>query len=233
MSRIQRAVIALCATFKALCADKRFLTLTEGNKKLIPSESVKYLIFNLPAKVTCPFSTALCRIYCYAKSAERYDGPRLMRQRNYKRSMQDSFVADMIFTISAHLTRPKYSNSNVKQIVIRIHESGDFYSREYVKKWLQIARAFKHDNRIVFMCYTKSVRYFVGLNIPDNMKVRFSVWSDTQPEEIAIAEKMGLPIYTAVEKFTNEKAINRCLCNDCSHCCKCWHDIDKLLCEIH
>ena len=233
MSKIQSMVIALCATFKALAADVRFLTLTEGNKKLVPTESVKYLIWNLPAKVTCPFSTFLCRKYCYAKSAERYDGPRLMRKRNYKRSLSDSFVQDMIYTISVHLTRPKYANDNVKQIVIRIHESGDFYSREYAKKWLKIARAFSCDNRIVFMAYTKSVRYFDGLKIPENMTIRYSVWEDTAPEEIEIAKKLNLPIYTAVDKFTTEKAVNRCLCENCSTCQKCWHDIDKLLCEIH
>lgn len=46
-------------------------------------------------------------------------------------------------------------------------------------------------------------------------------------------KKMGLPIYTAVESFTNEPKKERCECVDCGHCRKCWSAIEMLKCEIH
>lgn len=210
-----------------------YLRCSDGNKKLQPDNRIKYIIWNLPAVITCPFSTALCRKYCYAKKAETGARPSVKpaRMRNYKQSKKDCFPYYMIFTILCNLNRKSYINAET--VVIRIHESGDFYNRDYVKKWLRVARFFSYDNRVVFMAYTKSIEYFNGLKVPDNMIIRFSLWDDTASEQKALAEKMRLPIYTAVERFTDEKPVNRCLCKNCSTCQKCWSNIDKLICEIH
>ena len=227
----QKAAAKLAATFKANKESAEYMSVSEGNEKLQPTEKVKFLIWNLPAKTTCPYATAHCKKYCYAKAAERYDGPREMRKRNLAASKKADFVEKMIFTIMANLDRPSYKAA--EEIVVRIHESGDFYNKAYAEKWLEIARAFAGDKRVKFMAYTKSVRYFVGADIPENMTVRYSLWDDTKPEELAIAESMGLPIYTAVEKFTNEPKKERCGCEDCANCKKCWSALQMSKCEIH
>ena len=233
MARKKAIALILAMTWAAIQAESWYITLSEGNYKLRPTKDVKYLIFNLPSIITCPFSTAMCRKKCYAKKSENGSRPSVLpsRKKNLRISKQKDFVNRMIYTIIGHCNRPSYQAA--KTIIIRIHESGDFYSREYAKKWLQIARYFEGNDKIVFMCYTKSVEYFEGLQIPQNMVLRFSLWADTDPAQYEKAVKMGLPVYTAVDKFTTEKAVNRCLCNDCSHCQKCWHDIDMLICEIH
>ena len=48
------------------------LTLSEGNLKLKPAPGKhNFLIFNLPAVITCPCATESCIECCYAKKAER------------------------------------------------------------------------------------------------------------------------------------------------------------------
>ena len=98
----------------------------------------------------------------------------------------------------------------------------------------EIADFFSFDKRLVFVAYTKSVRFLIGKKWGDNFVFRFSIWDYTEPEEIAIAEALGLPIYTAVECFTNESKREKCLCADCSTCFKCFNNkFNRLVCEIH
>lgn len=218
--------------WKSLQEDGLFVRLSEGNKKLIPTEKVRFLIWNLPAIKTCPYRTAQCEHYCYAIKPERHrPNVRESRQRNLRLAETAGFVLRMIFTIESYLSRPVYKKA--KRIVIRIHESGDFYSREYVKKWLEIARYFKGNEKVVFMAYTKSIDFFDGLSVPDNFRIRYSVWEDTKPSQIAKAKRRGYPIYTAVDEFTNEPNRNRCRCDDCATCGKCWSNIEYLACTKH
>jgi hypothetical protein len=50
-----------------------------------------------------------------------------------------------------------------KPIVVRIHDSGDFYSPEYVEKWRRIIAMFPD---VLFYCYSKSHRWL--LDMPSN-----------------------------------------------------------------
>lgn len=211
---------------------KKF-TLSKGNKKLVPNENVKFLIWNLPAIVTCPYATEHCKKFCYALKAERcYPSAKKARAEHLNASKADTFTADMITTISDYISKPSYKTA--KKIVVRVHESGDFYSKEYTQKWLAIARHFKDNKHLVFMAYTKSIEFFKGEEIPSNMVVRFSLWDDTDMKQAMTAALMGLPIYTAVEKFTDEPKIERCGCVDCGTCGKCWNQkVKTLKCEIH
>ena len=220
-------------TFKAAKADRRYIPISEGNKKLVPTKEVRYLIWSIPAIVTCPYATEHCKAACYAIKAERaYPSCRRSRQAHYIDTMRADFIDRMIFTIQANLDRPCYKSA--KKIVVRIHESGDFYSERYTNYWIEIAKHFAGDKRVVFMAYTKSVRFFQGKEIPENMVVRFSLWDDTKASEKAIADEMELPVYTAVDKFTNESKKERCLCKNCSTCNKCWcKAIEMIKCEIH
>ena len=91
------------------------------------------------------------------------------------------FVARMIYTIlyiAAH--------TNKEKIIVRIHESGDFYNKAYVNKWLEIMDFCMIDKRIKFIAYTKSFPYFDGLELPGNFAFRASIWDDTKPEFLEI-----------------------------------------------
>lgn len=221
-------------TFKAAKADERYLTVSEGNKKLVPTKDTKYIIWNLPAIITCPHATEHCKMLCYAIKAERcYPSAKASRAAHLKEAKKADFVEKMIFTIQANLDRKGYKAA--KQIVVRIHESGDFFNKEYADAWREIAEHFKGNKRVKFMAYTKSVRYFDGEEVPQNMTIRYSIWDDTKPEEIELARKNNLPTYSAVKSFkeagTREK--NKCHCNNCSTCNKCWSALAEILCEIH
>lgn len=138
--------------------------LKETSKKL----GIKIFNFSIPAyksvtgEVVCKYAKD-CVKYCYAQKGNYKRFPKigeLMEQR-YLISKQSIFVGLMNIEIKKK-----------KADAIRIHDSGDFYSREYLKKWITIA----NDNPGVnFYAYTKSLPYFKDVKLPYNIDVIFSV----------------------------------------------------------
>ena len=55
--------------------------------------------------------------------------------------------------------------------ILRVHDSGDYYSRKYIDKWLTIAKRLPN---VRFYSYTKSIPLFLNLDIPDNYDIIFS-----------------------------------------------------------
>jgi hypothetical protein len=84
----------------------------------------------------------------------------------------DTFVPEMIAEIERWLKK-----RNVGHLKVRIHDAGDFYSKEYASKWFKIMSHFeKYDNRVSFYAYTKQVKMFqseMGA-IPSNFVLIFS-----------------------------------------------------------
>ena len=199
------------------------------NKKLVPDSETDFIIWNLPAVMTCPNRTAHCEEFCYAKKAEiAYPDCLPARKRNFKESLKDSFVEDMTKTILKIAI-----GSKKKKIVVRIHESGDFYNKAYVNKWLEIIDNCKFDKRIVFIAYTKSFKFFDGVKLPKNFSLRASVWDDTKESDLETIKRNGWKIYTAVDKFQKGDKFTRCRCSDCASCGKCWKNYKDIRCEIH
>ena len=207
------------------------ITVSNGNKKLVSDNNVRYIVWNIPAVVTCPFRTTACEHSCYARKAEcSYPSCLPCRYSNLDASKEKAFIDNMIAMIEDLLSKPSYKAC--KKIVYRIHESGDFYSQEYFSKWLKIAKHFRDNKKLVFVAYTKSVNFVH--DVPANMVIRYSIWDDTEPEQIAKANALNLPIYTAVDKFTNEPKRMQCDCINCSTCFKCFNaKFDIIKCEIH
>ena len=140
------------------------ITVSQGNMKMRDT-----LIFNLPAQRTCPGSTEMCRSKCYAMKAERmYPTVRPCREENLAASKDDSaFVEGINAIIERHFKgQPGF---------FRIHESGDFYSQEYLHAWFDIANM---NTNIKFLAFTKShMLDFKGC--PSNLKIVYSCWEDT------------------------------------------------------
>lgn len=202
-----------------------------GNRKLVSNKETLFFIWNLPSVITCPFRTPLCEKYCYAKKAERvYKAVLPSRMANLESTKSESFVSDMIAIIEKKLSTMKQ-----KRLVVRIHESGDFYNKAYSQKWLAIAFYFAmHDERVTFICYTKSFPYFDGVQLPENFALRASVWADTPSKFIQMILRNAWPIYTAVEHFSENDSFTQCRCADCATCAKCWdNSIPDIRCEIH
>jgi len=146
-----------------------------GNSKL---KKEKTVTFNLPAYEdetgfsTCPFA-ALCALLCYARQGrfimQSVDKP---RQRNMQalRAIQllglwDEFVAAMVSDIEK---LPRWVEN------IRPHDSGDFFSVEYLAAWYKIAEQIPDMN---FYAYTKSLPFVQALENkrPANFQITQSV----------------------------------------------------------
>ena len=149
------------------------LTQNAKLKKTSEINKMRILNFSLPAyktinnKTVCPFAKD-CIKYCYAQKGN-YKYPSVIKGLNnrYELSKTADFVPQMNATIV--LQRPTH---------VRIHDSGDFYSIEYLLKWVDIANTNKE---VIFYAYTKSIPFFKGtfqgkpiISIPKNLKIIFS-----------------------------------------------------------
>jgi hypothetical protein len=103
--------------------------------------------FSLPAIISCP-GAGKCSQFCYGITGT-YSFPCTINvlAKNYVASKRDTFVMAMIQRIEA---LPK------KIGVIRVHDTGDFYSSDYVKKWDEIATEVNAIREVRFYAYTKA-----------------------------------------------------------------------------
>lgn len=147
--------------------------MTVGNGKLMAlcDEGRIVIGWGIPASdTTCPNADE-CKFGCYAKSGRYlFANVKAKLDARYKLAESEDFVT----TINGEISEIKTKNPS-KQVYVRIHDSGDFYSPEYVAKWFAIMR----DNpEIKFYAYTKMVTMFLGLEsagrIPDNFHIVYS-----------------------------------------------------------
>lgn len=147
------------------------ISLSDGNSKLVKTSGegeYKILSFGIVADYdvilggqhinTCPGAQA-CRGVCYAKQG-RYMMPNVYNARlnNLRAAMLPSFVDDMVAAIKE---RRSYNT-------IRVHDSGDMFSQEYLEKWYSIARQLPNH---IFYAYTKSLHLDLYTNKPDNFRL--------------------------------------------------------------
>jgi hypothetical protein len=142
------------------------LKLLSQNAKIKKSEFKTYN-FGIPAYksqsglITCPGAKD-CVKGCYARQGF-YHMPTVSNayERRLAATLRDDFPEVMIEELIESCAER-----------VRIHDSGDFYSKEYLHKWLKIIDSMPH---VEFYCYTKSIQFFSMLRaIPDNFKVCFS-----------------------------------------------------------
>lgn len=201
------------------------LNVKDGNGKLVPDDEIIYIIWNLPCMVTCPNATDACKIACYAEASEVQYPETTLKSRYLNLAActgenSDTFVNNMIFTIEKLLKSDKYKSR--KKIRVRIHESGDFFSKTYAMQWIKIARHFINNPNVVFMAYTKSFSFFDGVKLPKNLVLRASIWQDTKKEDLETIKRNHWPVYMAIpdslEEYAIKKHFIKCDCKDCSKC---------------
>ena len=135
-------------------------------KKTSKLTGLRVYNFGIPAfqdsdgKRTCPFAGA-CAKFCYAqKGAYVWSNVSPAFQFRYLATKCDSFVDKM----TAELVKKRVD-------ILRVHDSGDYYSKKYIDKWLTIAKRLPN---VRFYSYTKSIPLFLDLDIPDNYDIIFS-----------------------------------------------------------
>lgn len=135
--------------------------LSDGNTKLAKDGIVS---FNLIPIVHCPMAGA-CKSYCYATVGQQaFRSGVLRRARAFLATLHPDFVAKM----SDEVARAVRKGAKA----VRVHDSGDFYSYEYLQAWFAIVSA---SPDATFYAYTKmvpfvKVTYAKGL-VPANFRL--------------------------------------------------------------
>jgi hypothetical protein len=102
-----------------------------------------------------------CVKFCYAKKgAYIWSNVKPAFEKRYQLSKTDDFID----AIEAEIKRKKPD-------YIRVHDSGDYYSRKYLDKWIQIAI---NNPTVRFYSYTNMVDMLLKADLPDNYDVIFS-----------------------------------------------------------
>lgn len=148
--------------------------LSDANYKALKTETehddVAIRVMSLPCGLTCHFA-GLCFLGCYATKG--HQGMPSCR-RAYMENL--TMVHDGTFfpQLDAELTLfGLWASRNDKTPYVRLHDSGDFDSEEYLDNWLDVMR--KHEG-IHFYAYTKCVQWIKDRadRLPDNFTVILS-----------------------------------------------------------
>lgn len=161
VAKTRERLAALGIDYDALPAN---IGLSDGNSKLKKSGIVS---FNLIPIVHCPLAGA-CKAFCYATVGQQAFASGVKRRAAaFKATLDPAFVQNM------HAEIQKWKR---KIKAIRVHDSGDFYSMDYLKSWLEIARL---NPDVKFYAYSKSLPFIhkafeLGL-VPSNFRLIQSV----------------------------------------------------------
>ena len=142
--------------------------LTQNTKLKRTSKQLSLRVFNfgIPAyksasgKLTCPFADK-CIKFCYArKGAYTWSNVQPAFEKRYQITKQHDFVD--IMSVEIAKKKPDY---------VRVHDSGDYYSKAYLMKWLEIAAIHP---QIKFYSYTNCVEMLKNVVLPDNYDIIYS-----------------------------------------------------------
>lgn len=116
-------------------------------------------ILNLPPVKTCT-NCATCAGSCYARFRYQYPNVQKRWDRNWEMTKSEAFVE--LSTVEL-----KYKATPI----VRFHESGDFYSEEYIDKCFELALV---NPQIKFYGYTKN-KSALRLNALENVNIIYSM----------------------------------------------------------
>lgn len=139
--------------YNALKSKYKLATLLSGHNTKLNKDSI--VSFGIPAYqsnthlVTCPFAGE-CKNYCYAKRGHYvYNNVKSVQERRLLLTQEKEFVSSIITEVEINEIK-----------VVRIHDSGDFYSKAYLQSWINIANECSNT---IFYAYTKSHSYVDSL----------------------------------------------------------------------
>jgi hypothetical protein len=133
---------------------KDLLTQNSKLKKTSLTNNARVYNFGIPAESTCLWAKD-CIKYCYAKKgAYAWSNVKPAFERRLAVTKTSAFPELMINEIIKK-----------KATHIRIHDSGDFYSREYLHKWFKVMESLPH---VQFYAYSKSLPLLANERLPSN-----------------------------------------------------------------
>ena len=155
--------------------------------------------FGIPAyksasgKLTCPMADE-CVKFCYAKKgAYVWSNVQPAFEKRYQLSKTNDFIDAMNSEILKK--KPDY---------IRVHDSGDYYSRAYLHKWIEVAI---NNPDVRFYSYTNMVSMMLNVSLPDNYDIIFSD-SGKQKNLIDEVKHRHTKIFTSSTDLDNAGYVN-------------------------
>jgi hypothetical protein len=152
-------------------------------KKLAKKLKLKLKTFSLPAGHTCPGAKD-CLSKADRETGKIKDGPDTVfrcfaasgeaRSPSLRKAVWHNF--DLIK--KSLLNSWRYKLNKVEQLkelildslpvcdIVRVHVGGDYFSKEYLEAWIEVAKA-KPD--VIFYSYSKSLTFFKGYALPENL----------------------------------------------------------------
>lgn len=184
---------------------KNLLTQNSKMKKSIDGMHIVYN-FGIEAGSTCPMKDT-CASGCYAQSGTyRFSNVKKAYQYRTMVTRSNEFVERMNNEINTLLKK----HTGLK-LVIRIHDSGDFYNMEYLLKWIDI---IKLNPNVKFYAYTKSLHLFDGNRkisaggiLPSNFGVIFS-YGGKMDKYIKVDEDFHSKVFKTQEELLAAGYVN-------------------------
>lgn len=180
--------------------------------------------FNLPAGLSCPGRSVWCEQRCYAcKGNFTYS--------NVKNSQSQRWLATQDLGLFIDAMVDEIARKGYK--LVRIHSSGDFYSLDYFRAWLDIARQCP---TVRFFTYTRTWRlaeYRSALSEAEELS-NFTLWWSTDPttDIPTDAPRTTFILDPQHGYYSREMPAPNCQKqNDGPHCAECMMCVDKNGCK--
>jgi hypothetical protein len=152
-------------------------------KKLAKKLKLKLKTFSLPAGHTCPGAKD-CLSRADRETGKIQDGPDTVfrcfaasgeaRSPSLRKAVWHNF--DLIKDSLSNSWR--YNKDKVEQLknlilnslpvcdIVRVHVGGDYFSKDYLMAWVEVAKA---KPEVVFYSYSKSLTFFKDVELPKNL----------------------------------------------------------------
>lgn len=145
--------------------------------------------------ITCP-NAGTCLVGCYAKQG-CYVFPvvKEAQEARLKLALSESFVD----VIDSEIKRRKVK-------VLRIHDSGDFFSLDYFNKWM---RVIARNPQVKFYAYTKMIKFFKVREkiLPNNFHVVYS-YGGKQDAFINVSTDRHARVFSSVADLRRSAYVN-------------------------
>lgn len=191
--------------------------------------------WSLPAVTTCPGRTSVCEGVCYSNNRGRFRFEQVKERLawNLKMSRRKDFVDLMSKEIGRRGCQ-----------VIRVHVSGDHYSREYAEKWLAV---MKRKPKPRYFFFTRSWRIVDIAPVLEEMallpqcRVWYSIDREAMPDKVPKGVRLAylqtqegeepelLDLRFAVRRLRNKRTPLPLLCphergvaENCGDCGRCF-----------
>lgn len=148
----------------SLVVEPYLLRWSSYNPKL---QSTGAISFGIPAYrasdgfVTCPMAGA-CAAVCYARQGKYVTMPNVRAAREFNLEFLRTRPMGEFVEASCHDLRRRRAR------IVRVHDSGDFFSQEYLDAWYEVAR---RNPEKAFYAYTKSLHLDLWSRRPGNFNV--------------------------------------------------------------